>query len=59
MDGCQCDCVVSWGPLSTAPAPSPVVPIVLPPMGPHMKAKLIQKLEVRTFPHALPLHFLN
>lgn len=50
IDGCQCDCVVAWGPLmedAAAPSPSeePVLP-ALPPMGPHKKAKLIQKLEV-------------
>jgi hypothetical protein len=43
IDGCQCNCVVSWGPLSSAPAPSPVA---LPPLGPSKKAALIQKLEV-------------
>ena len=52
LDGCQCDCVVAWGPLmADTPAPSPAdAPVLpaLPPMGPSKKAKFIQKLEVRS-----------
>ncbi len=51
IDGCQCDCVVSWGPLTQAPAPSPDDEhVALPPLGPSKKAKLIQKLEVISLP---------
>ena len=46
VDGCQCDCVVSWGPHMMSPSPSPV----LPPLEPKKKIDLIQKLEASRSP---------